>query len=109
MLSYLDTELKNFISEYITSFLAWDILVHFQKNPGMAMNAEELASRLGRRVEDTERAAKTLAAKSVLSYKGQIFKYTSAEEMMALVDKFVQALDNREKRLLILSQVLRQK
>lgn len=57
MIENLDADLKNFIDEHITSFLAWDILVFFQKNESGSNGVGELSRKLGRREEDVEIAA----------------------------------------------------
>lgn len=109
MLDYLDADLKNFINRYVTSFLAWDIIVFFCKNPGAAGAAGELAVRLGRRSEDIEQAAGGLVEKAVLFSDNAVFTYRPDDDTRALIDKFVRAIDSREKRLLILTEVLQRR
>ena len=109
MLDYLDADLKNFINRYVTSFLAWDLIVFFHKHPGVGESAGDLAMRLGRLAEDIQPAAEELAEKAVLTYEDTIFRYGPAEETRALVEQFNQALENREKRLLILTEVLQRR
>ena len=106
MLDYLDADLKNFVNRYITSFLAWDLVVFFHKNPGTADGAGALAVKLGRRAEEIERAASELADKAILKNSSLIYAYDPPEATRAQVDKFVQAINDRETRLLILTKVL---
>ena len=109
MLDYLDADLKNFVNRYITSFLAWDLVVFFHKNPGTADGAGELAIKLGRRAEDIERAASELADKAILKNDNLIYGYAPSEEARVMVAKFVQAINDREQRLLILTNVLQKR
>ncbi|MDP1808829.1 MAG: hypothetical protein Q8L35_04750 [Actinomycetota bacterium] len=109
MLDYLDADLRNFINQYVTSFLAWDIIVFFHKNPSAIGAANELAGRLGRRAEDIEQAAQELVGKAVLTCDDTIFMYTPSDDTRLLVDRFVQAINIREKRLLILTEVLKRR
>lgn len=109
MLEYLDPELRDFIDQYVTSFLAWDILVFFHKNPGTADNTNDLSMKLGRRAEDIERAARDLAAKSVLRADNSLYRYIADDNLRDLIGKFTGALEDREKRLLILTAVLQKR
>ena len=109
MLDYLEADLRNFINQYVTSFLAWDLIVFFHQNPSANGAADELAGRLGRRAEDIEQAAQELVGKSVLACDGTVFAYTPSNDTRLLVDRFVQAINTREKRLLILTEVLRRR
>ena len=109
MVDYLDADLKKFIDKYVTSFLAWDLLIFFHTHPWTANGADELALKLGRRAEDIDQAAAELAEKSVLVCEGALFSYSPAEETQVLIERFVHALDDREKRLLILTEVLQKR
>ena len=109
MLDYLDLELKSFINQYVTSFLAWDLLVFFHKNPGVADVADQLAIKLGRLTDDIERAAGELAEKAVLKQEHGIFMYEPDDKVRSRVGEFVSALDDRETRLLILTEVLQRR
>jgi hypothetical protein len=109
MLDYLDADLRNFINQYVTSFLAWDLIVFFHKNPGANGPADELAGQLGRRAEDIEQAARELVGKAVLACDDSIFMYAPSNDTRLLVDRFVQAINTREKRLLILTEVLKRR
>jgi len=109
MLDYLDADLKNFINRYVTSFLAWDIIVFFHKHPGSVGAAGDLAVRLGRQSEEIEKAAWELVEKAVLISDDTVFTYRPGDDTRALIDKFVQAIDSREKRLLILTEVLQRR
>ena len=109
MLDYLDVDLRNFINQYVTSFLAWDLIVFFHKNPSADGAADELAGRLGRRPEDIEQAAQELVGKAVLTCDDAVFTYAPSDGTRLLVDRFVQAINTREKRLLILTEVLKRR
>ncbi len=109
MLDYLDADLRDFVNRYITSFLAWDLVVFFCKNPGTVDDAGQLAAKLGRRAEDIAQAAAELAEKDILKSNNMVFRYSPAEETRVQVEKFVQALNNREQRLLILTKVLQRR
>ena len=109
MIENLDADLKNFIDEHITSFLAWDILVFFQKNESGSNGVGELSRKLGRRLEDVEIALSELVKSSVLEKKKTFYECTKCDETRKMIDRFVWALDDREKRLLIFSEVLKKR
>ncbi len=105
----LNGDIKNFINQHVTSFLVWDLLVFFHRNPTVVDDADGLAKELGRSVDDIELAAGELMRKAVLGREETSYKYTACDEMKASVATFVEALNDREKRLWILSEVLQRR
>ncbi|HEB12701.1 MAG TPA: hypothetical protein ENI11_03380 [Actinobacteria bacterium] len=105
----LDGGLKNFINQHVTSFLVWDLLVFFHKNPAAVDDVFELSKKIGRGMDDIELAASELVNKSILRREKKVYEYAASDEMKALVATFVGALDDRETRLWILSEVLQRR
>lgn len=105
--------LDNFISEYIDSFVKWDLVTFFSFNPDVSGTAEDLAARLGRKPEDIAIALEALAQKRLLSetYSGsdKVYRFAPTEELRDKVNMFCEALEDRDRRLQILAKLLRSK
>ncbi len=107
MLRRLDPELDRFVEVYVTSFLTWDILLHFHRHEQDGFAADDLALLLGRKAGDVERALRDLTEKDVLECDDSAYRLCAAGELRDSIDKFVKALHNRETRLNVLTAVLR--
>lgn len=107
MLRRLDSEIDRFVEAYVTSFLTWDILVHFYRNEQDGFAADDLAPLLGRKAGDVEQALRELSEKDLLQRDHAVYRFCAAGELRDSVRKFVQALHDRETRLTILTRVLR--
>jgi len=106
---YLSEDLQVFVDTFVVSFLAWDIIVFFHKNPGVAINVEQLAANLGRRQDEVKRESEVLAAKRFLYNRSGIYTASDDRAMGQNAADFYQALCDREKRLRILTAVLQKR
>lgn len=107
MFIQLDPELDRFVEVYVTSFLAWDILLHFHRYEQERFAADDLVRLLGREARDVERALRDLTEKDVLECDDSTYRFCAAKELRDSIDKFVKALGDRETRLNVLTAVLR--
>lgn len=112
MLPKLNPELDAFVDKHINTFTKWDLVVLFHHHYGMLDTPDAIATRLGRRRDDVVPALDELVDSGILSRQqaGErmtAYGYVSNGEHDALVSEFVGALDSREKRLQILTKLLR--
>ncbi|HAW59964.1 MAG TPA: hypothetical protein DCW86_00640 [Actinobacteria bacterium] len=115
MLTHLDKDVQKFVGDYIDCFICWDLFVFFSQNPGARDTARSLAEHLGRSEEDVEKALKFLVNKGVVvkeitqigDSQAETYSYHPAPEVSDCVEKFVECLTKREKRLAVLTEVLK--
>jgi len=86
--------------------LAWDILVFFHRNSDTVLDAADLASRLGRRVEEVEPEVDSLCVGHVLHCSDGMIRYQPTEELREQVGAFVDACQDRGRRLALIALVL---
>lgn len=107
----LETDLENFIEEYVNSFIKWDLIAYFHNNVGVFDTAHALAIHLGRKENDITKALSELAEKKLImkvKREGEdVYHYSPSIEISKMVSRFIEALEIREKRLLILTKMLR--
>jgi len=95
-----------FVERYVGSLLTWDILVFFHRNPDAVLDAEGLATRLGRRQEEIEPEVQTLAEARILQVAGGLIRYKPSQEMRDSASAFVEACQDRGRRLALIALVL---
>jgi hypothetical protein len=96
----------HFVERHVSSLLAWDILVFFHRNPEAVLDIDGLASRLGRRVEEIEPEVEALDDGRILQRAGGLIRYRPAAELKVQVSEFVEACQDRGKRLALIALVL---
>lgn len=109
MFDQMNSELEAFVNNYVDTFVAWDLLALFHKNPQLKETVSQLALRLGRKEKDVEEGAKRLTEKGILTATqsaSPLYIYDPPAELRQKIDKFITALDARETRLQILSLIL---
>lgn len=102
----LGPTVTQFVECYVRSLLAWDILVFFHRNPDAVLDCSGLASRLGRRVEEVEPELDALCDGHILQKAGGLVRYKPAAELRAQVAEFVDACQDRGRRLALIALVL---
>lgn len=110
MLSQLDPVLENFIQTYVASFIKWDLIVYFHENPDVVDSAHALAMRLGRHEAEVGEALRNFTHAGLLVCEpgtSDIYRYAPSKEIAIQVNKFVEALESRGKRLQMLTCLLR--
>jgi len=108
MEKFLDSDLEAFVKNNIKTFLAWDLLVYFYRNPSEVETAYALASKLGRNINDVEKTCADLANKGLLIKNPYGYCLTQNEALKKQVKRFGEAIESREKRLLLLTYLLKQ-
>ena len=107
----LEADLEKFIEEYVNSFIKWDLITYFYNNVGVFDAAHALAIHLGRKESDVTKALSELAEKKLImkvKRDGEdVYHYSPSIEISEMVSSFIEALEIREKRLLILTKMLR--
>jgi hypothetical protein len=102
----LGPSVTQFVERHVRSLLAWDILVFFHRNPDAVLDPAGLASRLGRRVEEVEPEIECLCSARILQSAGGLIRYRPATEMRDQVGAFVDACQDRGRRLALIALVL---
>lgn len=95
-----------FVDQYVRSLLTWDVLVFFHRNPDAVLDLEGLASRLGRRVEELEPEVDELCKDKILQSAGGLIRYRPSSDMADTIAKFVDACQERGRRLALIALVL---
>lgn len=109
----LDKETKEFIEDYIDSFIHWDLIAFFAKKSGTRNDTASIARRLGRKQEDLDPILENLTKKGILASEEKteklIYLYSPSPKQRKCIDDFVQALDSRINRMMILTEFLQKK
>jgi len=95
-----------FVENHVGSLLAWDILVYFHRNPDVMLDASELASRLGRRIEEIQPEITVMCAGRILSCTDGQICFQPADDIREDVTEFVHACQDRDRRLALIALVL---
>ena len=102
----LGPTVTRFVERHIRSLLAWDIVVFFHRNPTAVLDVPGLSSRLGRRVEEVEPEVGDLCDGDILNCTGGLIRYDPTPELRDQVEQFVDACQDRGRRLALIAQVL---
>lgn len=95
-----------FVERHVSSLLAWDILVFFHRNPDAVLDVEGLASRLGRKVDEVQPEVDALVDGRILQCAGGLVRYKPTAEARVQVGEFVDACQDRGRRLALIALVL---
>lgn len=95
-----------FVERHVSSLLAWDILVFFHRNPDAVLDAPGLASRLGRHVDEVDPEIEALCEGRILQCAGGLIRYKPSGELRGQVAEFVDACQDRGRRLALIALVL---
>ena len=102
----LGPSVTQFVERHVRSLLAWDILVFFHRNPDSVLDAAGLASRLGRRVEEVEPEIDSLCEGHILYRAEGLIRYQPTNDLREQVTSFVDACQDRGRRLALIALVL---
>lgn len=102
----LGPQITEFVERHVQSLLAWDILVFFYRNPDAVLDAHGLASRLGRRLDEVQPEVESLCDGEILECSGGLIRYRPSPEMSDSVCEFVDACQDRGRRLALIALVL---
>ncbi|MDZ4178706.1 MAG: hypothetical protein U1E29_05685 [Coriobacteriia bacterium] len=95
-----------FVESHVRSLLTWDILVFFHRNPDAVLDIGGLASRLGRRLEELEPEIAALCEGKILQCAGGLVRYKPTPETRDTIGSFVEACQDRGRRLALIALVL---
>lgn len=102
----LGPAVMQFVDRHVRSLLTWDILVFFHRNPDAVLDTNGLAARLGRRVSELEPEVKALCDGEILQIAGGLIRYKPTPEMRETITSFVEACQDRGRRLALIALVL---
>jgi hypothetical protein len=102
----LGETITEFVERNVRSLLAWDILVFFHRNPEAVLDTAGLASRLGRRAEEVGPEVDDLSRNGILQQAGGLVRYRPDPQTKAAVAEFVEACQDRGRRLALIALVL---
>ena len=102
----LGPTVTQFVERHVRSLLAWDILVFFHRNPDAVLDGSGLASRLGRRAEEVDPEIDSLCDGRILQRAGGLIRYKPNDELREQVGEFVDACQDRGRRLALIALVL---
>lgn len=108
-----NNKIDEFLNKYIVSFIAWDIVTFFARNPGAFDTPEGIARRLGRKIEEVQKELKYLSKVSFLTSKkiddGEVYSLESTPENQKFLEEFLVKIDDRIFRLNLLSRLLKKR
>ena len=102
----LGPSVTQFVESHVRSLLAWDILVFFHRNPDTALDVGALADRLGRRTEEVAPEIDSLCLGEILDCRDGLVHYEPTAELREQVTQFVEACQDRGRRLALIALVL---
>lgn len=102
----LGPAIMKFVENYVRSLLTWDVLVFFHRNPEAVLDLEGLASRLGRRANELQPEIDELCKDRILQCAGGLIRYRPTPEMRETISRFVDACQERGRRLALIALVL---
>ena len=102
----LGPSVMRFVEQHVRSLLTWDILVFFHRNPDAVLDLEGLASRLGRRSDELQPECDELCKDKILQCAGGLIRYRPTSELRETIGKFVEACQERGRRLALIALVL---
>jgi hypothetical protein len=102
----LGASVMKFVDQHVRSLLTWDVLVFFHRNPDAVLDIEGLASRLGRRIDELQPEVEELCRDGILTRAGGLIRYRPSPEMRETIGNFVDACQERGRRLALIALVL---
>jgi len=102
----LGPTVTRFVEIHVRSLLAWDIVVFFHRNPTAVLDIAGLSTRLGRRVEEVKPEIDELCQGQILDCTDGVIRYVPPPELRNEVQMFVEACQDRSRRLALIAHVL---
>jgi len=94
----LDPDLLEFFRTYVDSFVKWELLLYFNRNPHTTESPETIAGQIGRSLADVEHDLAALAEAGILQADvvSAVTGYTLAPEdsIEPVLTRFLQATDD---------------
>jgi hypothetical protein len=106
----LEPILLDFVKTRANSFVKWELMRYFDRNPHTTDTAETIAGFIGRKQDVVKTALDALVESGIMRRKdlsgSTIYALAKDEQMRALVDKFVLASEDRHFRIKAVNQIL---
>jgi hypothetical protein len=102
----LQPSVISFVERHVSSLLTWDVLSYFHSNSKAAVEVAELASLLGRRVEELEPEIRALCDSDILHDDGGFIRYRPSDELAEDVAAFAGSCRDGSQRLALIALVL---
>lgn len=103
----INKDIEDFINTYVTSFVAWDLIVFFHYNPNVIDSSKNIALKLGRNENEVRKALTELTEKGILKLDNEVYSLQLQEEVKEQIENFVKILSDRSQRLQAVSMVLK--
>ncbi|HIE39300.1 MAG TPA: hypothetical protein EYH30_10325 [Anaerolineales bacterium] len=111
LMADMDPDLLAFLTTKVNSFVKWDLIRFFHENPHTTDTAENIARYAGRNVETTRAELAELAAQGVLTEsrlgKMTVYSLTNDPEVRGVIQRFVEASDDRQFRVKAIYHIIR--
>ena len=111
LMNDMDPALLDFVKDKVNSFIKWDLVRFFYENPHTADTVENIAKYAGRNVEAVRPELEDLVEGGIMQKKvlnnTPIYSLSTDEAMRALVDKFIQACEDRHFRVKAVYHIIR--
>lgn len=111
LMADMDPDLLEFLTTKVNSFVKWDLIRFFHENPHTTDTAENIARYTGRNVEATRTELAELTAQGVLTEsrlgKLTVYALTSDPRVRELIQRFVEASDDRQFRVKAIYHIIR--
>lgn len=122
----IEKEIRSFIEYYVECFTCLDLLIFFSNNPNVREKSTGIAQLIGRNEDDVRQALNFLTEKGILvkekltsdsngngsprektKEKDVLYFYNPSQNLKERVKRFVDCMSVREKRLLVLTALLK--
>ncbi len=107
----MDPTLLDFVKTKVNSFIKWDLVRFFYENPHTADTVENIAKYAGRNAHAVEPELEELVDSNIMQKQiinnTAIYSLSSDNSMRALVDKFIQACEDRHFRVKAVYHIIR--
>lgn len=107
----MDPELLEFVKRKVNSFIKWDLVRLFHENPETVDTAENIAKYAGRAVSAVSPELDELEASGIMTRRmlgdKPVYSLTQDEVMRALVERFIQACEDRHFRVKAVYHIIR--
>ncbi len=107
----MDPQLLQFVKKYVDSFIKWDLLLFFHKNPHTIDTVENIARYAGRDQKIVERELSELAARGMLRETKMgdmvIYALNTSPKIQEQLMRFVEASDDQQFRIRATYHVIR--
>jgi hypothetical protein len=111
LMNDMDPELLDFVKTKINSFIKWDLVRFFHENPNTADTVENIAKYAGRNAAAVRPELEDLVESGVMEKREvqgtYIYSLDNADEMRELVNRFIEACEDRHFRVKAVYHIIR--